>query len=126
VKIGEQPDDVVAAARGGRPGRAEPANGSGASLESLGVRLVNPSPELLRRFRLEEGTKGAVVTQVEPRSDAFTAGLRQGDVITRVNGTDVANVEEAQEAIKTGDAKKGIRLYVTNADGSRFVLVKSR
>jgi serine protease Do len=129
LKIGEQPEDLVAAARGTgqRPGRPQRENTApGASVDALGVRLADASPELLRRYRLEEGTSGAVVTQVEPRSEAFTAGLRQGDVISKVQGTDVANAAEAREAISAGDLKKGVRLYVTNADGSRFVVVKGK
>ena len=33
---------------------------------------------------------------------------------------------EAREAIGNADLKKGVRLYITNADGSRFVVVKSK
>jgi serine protease Do len=131
IKIGEQPEDLVAAARNsGHPGRghAEGNNneGSGSTMDSIGVKLGNPSPELLKRFRMEEDVKGAVVTQVEPRSDAAAAGLRQGDVITKVGNTDVTNADEARDALKGADLKKGARLYVTNADGSRFVILKNR
>ena len=51
-------------------------------------------------------TKGAAVAQVVNGGPADDAGLQSGDVITKVDGTDITNPEQLVQAIsahKTGD-----------------------
>ncbi len=50
--------------------------------------------------------KGVYITEVHENSDAWTQGLRPGDVITRVNGTPVSSVAEVnalKEGLAVGD-----------------------
>ena len=49
-----------------------------------------------------------------------------GSEVAKDGKTLTYNSKEVREALKNADLKKGVRLYVTNADGSRFVLVKTK
>jgi len=122
ITIGEQPDDLMAAARGGRGTQPKTAE---ASVESLGIRLSTLNDELAKKYELSHVESGAVVTQVAPNSIAARAGLETGAVITKVDGKSVSNADEATAAISKGDLKKGIGLFVTSKDASRFVFVRS-
>jgi len=51
----------------------------------LGVSVQDLTPELARAFNIPM-QQGAVIAQVAPRSTAARAGLREGDVVLRVNG----------------------------------------
>ncbi len=126
VKLGEQPDDLTAMRSGKStvPDGGKPGGDAPATSETLGLRLTDPTNAMIERFRLPEGKEGALVTGVIPRSLAFKAGLRVGDLITDVDKTKVANTEQARDAMKNGDLKKGILLYVVNANSGRFVLIK--
>jgi serine protease Do len=53
---------------------------------------------------VEEG-KGVTVKDVDEASPASKAGIKEGDVITQVNGKDIAGVEELRTEIK--DVKEG-------------------
>jgi serine protease Do len=64
------------------------------------------------------------VTDVRPRSAAFKAGLRAGDVITEVAGKPVSSAKEAADAIAKQDPDKIVLLYVTGPAGSRFVFIE--
>ena len=55
----------------------------------LGVYIQNLTPELAKQFNLNPGQGGALVAQVMKGSAAAKAGLKQGDVITEVNGEKV-------------------------------------
>src|SRR5207248_8843983 len=55
----------------------------------LGVRIKDLTPELARQFNVPDNTSGALVTQLEEKSAAAEAGLKNGDVITGLNGTPV-------------------------------------
>ena len=46
-----------------------------------------------------------------------------GDVITQIRKSTVESADELLSALEKEDLKKGIRLYVTNGDASRFVVV---
>ena len=127
LKVGDQPEDVLAAATGeaqksftGRRGSKGESNA-----EALGMKLANPTEEAATRFGVEPGKTGALVTQVNPRSPAAAKGIRPGDLITQVGGKEVANARDAASALAKADVKKGVRLYVTSRDGSRFVFLEA-
>lgn len=64
----------------------------------LGVLIQDLTPELAEAFKLEQ-SHGAVVARVLPKSPAEKAGLKAGDVVTRVNGRAVHNSGELRNAI---------------------------
>jgi S1-C subfamily serine protease len=51
----------------------------------LGVGIQNLSEDLAKSFN-HEGTDGALVGHVDPDGPAGKAGLKQGDIITTLNG----------------------------------------
>jgi membrane-associated protease RseP (regulator of RpoE activity) len=66
----------------------------------LGIGIESLTPQLAEYF----GTKGgALVTSVRPDSPAGKAGLKAGDVITSVNGTDVADPRGLTDAVRKAD-----------------------
>lgn len=50
----------------------------------LGVAVQDLTPDLARAFNIPAG-QGAVIAQVTPRSAAARAGLKEGDVVLRIN-----------------------------------------
>jgi serine protease Do len=125
VKIGEQPEDLLSRVNSGRTNRNnDKGQDATASAESLGVRLITPNEQQLQRFNLGDQS-GALVTTVEPSSPAAMAGIRTGDLITKIGDKTVTNAEDVSEALSKLDLSKGVPLYITNKDGERFVYVKS-
>jgi serine protease Do len=123
IKLGEQPEDLEVAANGTTPRHSPGQTSRGA--DALGLRLSTPSSDQLERYGIEDGTKGAIVTRIEPNSLAANARLKVGDVVTQVGDQPVANEDEADAAISKADLAKGVKLYITDRTGSRFVFVKS-
>lgn len=61
--------------------------------------------------RLPEGvTAGALITSVEPGSVAAAAGLRAGDVVVRVNTTDIGTADDLAKEFR--DNPDGVQLVV--------------
>ena len=71
----------------------------------LGVGLITATPALQQQNGLSSAT-GALVASVDRSGPAFQAGIRQGDVITSIDGTSVATQQDVVTAVakkNTGD-----------------------
>jgi len=64
-----------------------------------------------------EGTKGALVSEMEPDGPASRAGIKMGDVITAVNGTQIAHAEELPRTIAKNPP--GTKVNVTVMRGGK-------
>lgn len=115
LKLGEQPDTVKMA----DTIRAMP----GTDKVMQGLTLQDLTRRTARLHGVEGVASGALVTQVAPGSAAAKAGLRPGDVITRINGTAVTTASEAEAALGSAKGDKPVKLTVSNKEGSRFVLM---
>jgi serine protease Do len=87
-----------------------------------GVTVDDISPSAKRDLDLPETVKGALVTNVEPNSPAYEAGLRQGDVIQEINRKPVSNAEQAVDLSEKTKRDK-VLLRVWSHGGSRYVVV---
>jgi membrane-associated protease RseP (regulator of RpoE activity) len=73
--------------------------GSPANRGFLGVALNSLSPDLQKHFGAAEGS-GVMVGSVVEGSPAEAAGIRVGDVITAIDGADVASPSDVQRIIR--------------------------
>lgn len=87
-----------------------------------GVTVADLTDGLRRRYSIPKDVEGAVVTNVQPSSAAFEAGLRPGDVIREINRK---RVKSAEEAVEASDSTKDetILLKLWSQGGSRFIVV---
>ena len=67
--------------------------------------------------------KGVLVTGVDPNSEAYMTGLRQGDVITAVNREPVADVEQFRKAL--GKTSGAVALRVRRNDQIFYLVLGS-
>jgi len=87
----------------------------------MGVTVAELRPEVALRYGLEVGS-GLLVGEVAPRSPAHKAGLKAGDVLTRVGPVEVRNVRDLVGALSNfpvgSDVEIGYRRkgssYATN------------
>jgi serine protease Do len=64
----------------------------------LGISMNDVTPENAHFFNLQDAN-GAIIAQVTPDSPAANAGLKQGDVISELNGQKIANGSALQVAV---------------------------
>jgi S1-C subfamily serine protease len=76
----------------------------------IGVNLESINSQLGEYFGVSEG-KGVLVTEVLEDSPAAKAGLKVGDVIVAMNGKDISDPSDIQDAVR--EAKKGDKLDIS-------------
>jgi Do/DeqQ family serine protease len=103
--------DTTETAGGRRGNESAPAE---SALEGLQISPL--TADIAQQLNLPAGTRGVVVTNVDPGSKAAEAGLQRGDVIQEVNRKPVNSVADFRAAVReAGNAP--ILLYVVNQGG---------
>ncbi len=77
----------------------------------LGININDVTPANAQFFNMKEAS-GAIVAQVSPDSPASKGGLKQGDVVTEVNGQKVTNGSALQMAISQMSPGNAIKLGI--------------
>jgi len=110
VKVGNMPNEQTASAEPGQDRQPR-----------IGLALAPLSPDLSNQLDVPDGTKGAVVRNVEPGSPAEQAGLQPGDVIVSVGGKKVASPSEAAGAIRSAAKDHAVALRIIRNGQAAFV-----
>jgi serine protease Do len=87
-----------------------------------GVAVGDIDAATKQQFKLPSEVKGALITQVDPNSAAYEAGLREGDVILEINRKPVKSAEDAVQLTENVKDKRTL-LRVWSKGGSRYVVV---
>ena len=77
----------------------------------LGVHIQNLTDQLAEYFKVKEG-KGVLVTEVEDDSPAEKAGLKAGDIITKINDEEVTTTGELSKAVRSYDPEAKVTVSV--------------
>jgi Do/DeqQ family serine protease len=78
----------------------------------LGAMLQNVDPNVAKAFGLPSGTAGAAITSIDPGTPADKAGLKQGDVVTAVNGENIADMAQLRLRIASFAPGTSVRLHL--------------
>ena len=102
VQVGQRPTEEELARQAGGGQDQDQALGQEAPVApgtALGLSLQPVNPQIARALNLPEGTRGVVVTSVDPNSDAVEKGIRRGDVIISVNRQAVTTPAQVLAAV---------------------------
>ncbi|MBI3851542.1 MAG: DegQ family serine endoprotease [Verrucomicrobia bacterium] len=101
-------------------GTREPSEKESDALNGVEVGDIDAAAR--SQLKIPASVSGALITNVDPNSASFEAGLREGDVIQEVDHKSVKNAEEAVEVSKHIKVKK-VLVRVWSKGGSRFIIV---
>lgn len=113
VKLAELPEKEVAAEQG---------ESSSGALE--GVEVQNLTADITQELNLPTGTRGVVVTTVDPASAAAAAGLNRGMVIQEVNHKPVNTVNDYKQALASAGKEQPVLLLVNQGGVTNYVVIE--
>ncbi|HXA67307.1 MAG TPA: DegQ family serine endoprotease, partial [Bryobacteraceae bacterium] len=114
VKLSAMPTEQAAANSEDKSNRSASSALSSVSVDNLDAQSASD-------LGLSPNTKGVVVTNVDPSSEAAEAGLRRGDVIQEVNRQPVKNTSDFERAMH-GSKDKALLLVDRNG-GTMYLAV---
>jgi serine protease Do len=115
IEIGELPEEESIATGGGKP---EP---SPIEESRFGLMVADLSDEQRGALGVEQG--GVMVESVKPGA-ARAAGIRQGDLILRLNNQDVESAKQFRELIKSLPGGKSAALLVQRDGNPLFLALR--
>ena len=129
IRDGKEMPFTVSLAERGADQTADSEKGSRNGDESrgkIGISVQPLTPDIRRMAGLDTSADGLYVQHVKEVSPAADAGLREGDVITSVNGRPVGSSDDFGKIVKNTAKGDYLRLYVLRpqAKVSFFALVK--
>ncbi len=91
--------------------------------EILGLTVMPVTDEMIKTLNLPADTEGLAVGKVDPASEAYAKGLRDGDIITEAGQQKVVRVKDLEERIAEAKeaGRKSILLLVRRDGDPRFV-----
>ncbi|MGE5199613.1 MAG: trypsin-like peptidase domain-containing protein [Rhodospirillaceae bacterium] len=108
---------------------AESGGASGAETQQevagsgVGITLGPRGSDMARRRRVPSGTRGVLITEVDPTSTSAREGVRPGDVILKVNGQAVETVRDASQALQAIKQGGAARMLLWKQGQETFVVV---
>lgn len=96
-----------------------------ASSTDLGITTRSLNQELRQQYKLDDGVKGVIVSDVASGSNAERAGIRQGDVIQKVNGQNVQTPQEYSQAVSKVKPGETVRMVIRRGDAQSLVELKA-
>ena len=89
-------------AAGANPGSEDPAeeeNAESQTVEHAGVVLGPLDDEARERTGIDAAIEGLLLLEVDPKSEAYAKGLREGDVFMQANRVDLRSVEDMDRVV---------------------------
>ena len=119
VKLAERANT----ADGGNKASASSSTGANV-LKEFGINKVEKlSESLKRKYKIDSGSEGLVVTEIDKNSQArFDIELREGDLLIEVNGTEVKSIEDLKKAIGNEDTL----LLMIEREGATFFITATK
>jgi len=91
-----------------------------------GVQVQNLTPDMTDELGVPSGTRGVVITSVDPASAAAAAGLQRGMIIQEVNHKAVSDVQQYRQAVQSADDRPVLVLVaIPNQNGlTNYIVVE--
>jgi serine protease Do len=89
----------------------------------IGVSLENLTDQLGEYFGVENG-EGALITEVDLDGPAFKAGLKAGDVIVKVDGVKIKDVDDVKQALSEKEPEEKVKIEVVRKGEVKLFMVE--
>lgn len=87
---------------------------------SLGIEVRNISSSLAERYEIDPESTGVLVTDIDKKSNAYEAGIRTGDIITRVGTKRVTSSKIFRNLVEDLKEQDSLLLLIKRGERSSY------
>ena len=87
---------------------------------TFGIEVQDISSSLAERYEIDPKSSGVLVTDIDKKSNAFEAGIRVGDIITRVGTKKVISSKDFIDLIEESKKQDSLLLLVKRGERSSY------
>jgi serine protease Do len=120
VTLGELPTEQLA----GDGERLRPGTGRAKTEGLAGIEVGELDARVRREMGIPSEVRGALVTGINPESQAYEAGLRPGDVLVEINRQKTSSPRDAMEAIRKAKGGRLLMRVWSRGGGGRFIVIE--
>lgn len=91
----------------------------------LGISVEELSPKIKMYNRIPDDVTGVYVKSVDPKSNAFSKGVRQGVIISEINGEQIQSVSDFKRIVSKVKSGEMVSLYVQDGNTGRYIYFKA-
>ena len=105
-------------------GKPAPAAPQAAIQKAIGMEFAGLTPDIRKRFNIQEGVTGVVVTKVDPASAAAEKRIQAGDTIVEINQDPIkqaGDIAAKMKSVKDAGRKTALFLIASPTGDKRFV-----
>jgi serine protease Do len=92
---------------------------------ALGITVDQLNQQSRGMYRIPNDVNGVVIRSVDPKCNAFTKGLREGLVISEVNGEPVESVADFKKAVSKIKSGEMVSIYIQDTNGGNYIYFKA-
>lgn len=120
ITLGERPSEQALMGTLTVPGQPVP---QGQGVEKFGLKVQALTPELIKQLNLPSSAEGVVISEVQPGSRAFWAGLQVGDLIIELNRQPIKTVDDWNKLVSElpDDTRVVLTIIPRGGGSARFV-----
>lgn len=89
--------------------------------DKIGMSVANITPDLISKYHLSDKQKGVVVTGVDPSGIAAETGIREGDVVLKINRKNVNSLEDFDKIMKDVKSGDSVLFYINRGENHFFI-----
>lgn len=97
----------------------------------IGIRMITLTPEIIEQLEqnpnslaIVPDTKGVLVMQVIPNSPAAAAGLRRGDVVTKIDNQQITSAEQLQKLVENTSMGQSLSISIQRGTETQKISVR--
>ena len=75
--------------------------------------------------RIPNNVSGVYVRNIDPKSNAFSKGLREGEIISEINGEPIESVSDFKKAVSKIKSGEMVSFYVQSGGMGRYIYFKA-
>lgn len=111
--------------QGLKNGESEDDNSDEEKPVKLGLLVEELTPQLRMYNRIPNNVSGVYVRNIDPKSNAFSKGLREGEIISEINGEPIESVSDFKKAVSKIKSGEMVSFYVQSGGMGRYIYFKA-